>query len=144
MQGQSNHFYRLAKERIPYPTQRYVGESERLYGVLDSQLKDRDYLVGPGRGKYSIADISSFGWVNMAYFGGVDISRFPNVERWWAAINARPAVEKGLSVPTKGQNGNATYQKRLKEDPEFKAKEEELKKLADEAKESYGYKYSSP
>ena len=61
MQGQANHFYRLAKERIPYPTQRYVGETERLYGVLDHQLKDRDYLVGPGKGKYSIADIANFG-----------------------------------------------------------------------------------
>jgi glutathione S-transferase len=60
MQGQANHFYRLAKERIPYPTQRYVGETERLYGVLDNQLKDRDYLVGPGKGKYSIADIANF------------------------------------------------------------------------------------
>lgn len=62
MQGQANHFYRLAKERIPYPTQRYVGESERLYGILDNQLRDRDYLVGPGKGKYSIADIASFSW----------------------------------------------------------------------------------
>ncbi len=61
MQGQANHFYRLAKERIPYPTQRYVGESERLYGILDNQLKDRDYLVGTGKGKYSIADIANFG-----------------------------------------------------------------------------------
>lgn len=52
MQGQANHFYRLAKERIPYPTQRYVGETERLYGVLDKQLEGKEYLVG---GKYSIA-----------------------------------------------------------------------------------------
>lgn len=52
MQGQANHFYRLAKERIPYPTQRYVGETERLYGVLDKQLEGKEYLVG---NKYSIA-----------------------------------------------------------------------------------------
>lgn len=60
MQGQANHFFRLAKERIPYPTQRYVGETERLFGILDSHLADRDYLVGPGKGKYSIADIANF------------------------------------------------------------------------------------
>jgi glutathione S-transferase len=60
MQGQANHFYRLAKERIPYPTQRYVGEAERLYGILDKQLESREYLVGPGKGKYSIADIANF------------------------------------------------------------------------------------
>ena len=83
MQGQANHFYRLAKERIPYPTQRYVGETERLYGVLDHQLQDREYLVGPGKGKYSIADIANFGWVNIAYFSGVDLSKFPNLEKWW-------------------------------------------------------------
>jgi glutathione S-transferase len=58
MQGQANHFYRFTKERIPYPTQRYVGETMRLYGILDAQLKDREYLVGPGKGKYSIADSS--------------------------------------------------------------------------------------
>lgn len=52
MQGQANHFYRLAKERIQYPTQRYVGETERLFGVLDKRLEGRDWLVG---GKYSIA-----------------------------------------------------------------------------------------
>lgn len=57
MQGQANHFYRLAKERIAYPTQRYVGETERLYGVLDIRLKGREYLVGD---KYSIADIANF------------------------------------------------------------------------------------
>lgn len=61
MQGQANHFYRLAPERIPYAKQRYVGETERLYGVLDKQLDGREYIVGPGKGKYSIADIASYG-----------------------------------------------------------------------------------
>lgn len=61
MQGQASHFYRLAKERIPYPTQRYVGETERLFGILDKQLSSNDYLVG---NKYSIADIANFSWAN--------------------------------------------------------------------------------
>ena len=76
MQGQANHFHRLAKERIPYPTQRYVGETERLYGILDAKLKDNEYLVG---NKYSIADIANFSWVNVAYFAGVDLDSFPNL-----------------------------------------------------------------
>lgn len=144
MQGQANHFYRLAKERIPYPTQRYVGETERLYGILDSQLSSRDYLIGPGKGKYSIADIASFSWVNVAYFAGVDLAKFPNVQKWWKRINDRDAVKKGTAVPSESQIVNAAYQRRLKEEPEFKQKEDELKKLGDEAKEKYNYKYASP
>lgn len=60
MQGQANHFYRLAKERIPYPTQRYVGETERLYGILDARLNGRDFIAGPGKGVYSVADIANY------------------------------------------------------------------------------------
>lgn len=144
MQGQANHFFRIIKDRIPYPTQRYVGESERLYGVLDIQLKDRDYLVGPGRGKYSIADIASFGWVNVSYFAGIDLSQFPNLHRWWKAISERPAVVKGLEVPSKSQIINGTIEKRLETEPEFKAKDEELRKARDEAKKQFNYKFSSP
>lgn len=141
MQGQANHFYRLAKERIPYPTQRYVGETERLYGILDNQLKENEYLVG---NKYSIADIANFSWVNVAYFAGVDLDKFPNLKKWWERIEARPAVKKGTAVPSESQLVNAAYQQRLKNEPEFKQKEEELKELGNKAKEQYNYKYSSP
>jgi glutathione S-transferase len=132
-------------ERIPYPTQRYVGEAERLYGILDTQLTSRDYLVGPGKGKYSIADIANFSWVNVAYFAGVDLSRFPNVEKWWKRINDRPAVQKGTAIPTgPSKIANAAYQERLKSEPEFKENEDRLKELGDKAKEQYNYKYASP
>lgn len=141
MQGQANHFYRLAKERIPYPTQRYVGETERLYGVLDIQLKGREYLVGD---KYTIADIANFSWVNVAYFAGVDLSKFTNLNAWWKRINDRPAVQKGVSIPSESKLVNTAYQERLKTEPEFKQKEEELKELGDKAKEQYNYKFSSP
>lgn len=141
MQGQANHFYRLAKERIPYPTQRYVGESERLYGILDKQLADRDYLVG---NKYSTADIANFSWVNCAYFAGIDLDQFPNLKKWWERINARPAVKKGLAIPNEPSITNEPYLRRLKEEDGFKEKEDELKELANKAKEQYGYKYSSP
>jgi len=144
MQGQANHFYRLAKERIPSPTQRYVGETERLYGILDNELKSRDYLVGPGKGKYSIADIANFSWVNVSYFAGVDLSKFPSLEKWWQRISDRPAVKKGISVPSESKITNAAYQGRLKEEPEFKEGEDKLKKLGDEAKALYNYKYTSP
>lgn len=55
MQGQANHFYRYAPEKIQYGIDRYINETKRLYGVLDRRLQDRDYLVGDGKGKYSIA-----------------------------------------------------------------------------------------
>lgn len=141
MQGQANHFFRLAKERIPYPTQRYVGETERLYGILDNQLKNNEYLVG---NKYSMADIANFSWVNWSYCAGVDLKQFPNLHKWWERINKRSAVQKGCQVPKESPLTNDAYQKRLQEEPEFKEKEQELKELADKAKKQYDYKYSSP
>lgn len=144
MQGQANHFYRLAKERIAYPTQRYVGETERLYGILDERLKGRDFLVGEGKGKYSIADIASFSWVNVAYFAGLDLSKWRDLEDWWRRISEREAVQKGTAVPNESQLVNAAYLRRLKEEPEFQQKEDELKKLGEKAKQEYAYKYASP
>jgi len=144
MQGQANHFLRAAKEKIPYGIQRYVGETERLYGVLDHALKDRDYIVGPGKGKYSIADIANFSWVNMGYLAGLDLSNFPDLLKWWERVNARPAVQKGTSVPSESKFTNSVYQRRLKEEPGFKEDEEKLRELLVQAKEQYGYKYTSP
>ncbi|ORY12995.1 glutathione S-transferase II [Clohesyomyces aquaticus] len=141
MQGQANHFNRAAKERIAYGMQRYTGETERLVGILDSHLKETDYLVG---NKYSIADIASFGWVNMLRFSGVDLDAFPNLKAWWERILARPAVQKGLSIPSKGGFGNDAYLQRLKDDKEFAEKEHGLMEAIAEAKKKYGYKYASP
>ena len=144
MQGQANHFYRLAKERIPYPTQRYIGETERLFGILDTRLNSRDYLVGPGRGKYSIADIASFGWANGGYFAGIDVKSFSNVQKWLDRINTRPAVQKGLSVPTPSRFKNDTFLQRLDNEVDMAEKEQELRNYRDKAKELYNYKYASP
>jgi len=121
--------------------QRYTGETERLVGVLDNALKESEYLVG---NKYSIADIASFGWVNVLGFSGVDLDAFPNLKAWWERIAARPAVQKGLAVPSKGSFGNDSYLQRLKDDEEFAKSEHELKELILSAKEKYGYKFSSP
>ena len=141
MQGQANHFYRLAKERIAYPTQRYVGETERLYGILDAQLKDKEYLVG---NKYSVADIANFSWVNVAYFAGVNLDSFQNLFKWWQRIAARPAVKRGLAVPSEPGITNEPFKEKLKNDSEFKQKHEELQDHLKKAQEQYEYKYSSP
>ncbi|KAI0377013.1 glutathione S-transferase [Hypomontagnella monticulosa] len=144
MQGQANHFFRFAKEKIPYAVQRYVGESERLYGILDKRLENRDFIVGPGRGKYSIADINLLGWVSMGVFSGLDIKMFPNVDKWVARCHERPAVQKGFDIPFKTQYTNDLILKAREEDPEAKKQAEESLKFLNEAKEKYGYKYSSP
>ena len=141
MQGQANHFNRFAKERIPYGMQRYTGETERLVGILDSHLASKDYLVG---NKFSIADIASFGWCHMLSFTGVDLDAFPNLKKWWERILARPAVQKGLAIPSKSGFGNDAYLQRLKDDKEFAEKEQQLQEQIKAAKEQYGYKYSSP
>ena len=141
MQGQANHFYRLAKERIAYPTQRYVGETERLYGVLDARLKDNEYLVG---NKYSIADIANFGWVNVSHFSGVDLNSFPNLKKWHERVAARPAVKRGLAVPSAPGITNEPFEEKLKTDSEFKQKHEELQDILKKSQEQYSYKYASP
>ncbi|KAI4846314.1 glutathione S-transferase [Aureobasidium sp. EXF-8845] len=141
MQGQANHFFRLAPHRIQYPTQRYIGETERLFGILDNQLKDNSYLVG---NKYSIADIANYSWVNLAYFSGVNLSKFKNLEKWWRSINDRPAVQKGQNLPGPSPYTNVNFLQKLKDDKEFADKNAELERLRDEAQKEFKYKYSSP
>ena len=97
MQGQAHVFYRYAPEKIPYAIERYQKETRRLYEVLERQLTDNEFLVGD----YSIADIASFPWVRRYEWAGVPVDDLPNVLRWLAAIEARPAVQRGLNVPKK-------------------------------------------
>jgi glutathione S-transferase len=107
MQGQANHFFRYAPEKIPYAINRYITETKRLYSVLQDRLKDRDYLAGDGRGRFSIADINAFPWVRGHTWSGIDDdtfkSEFPAVEAWIERVEARPAVYEGLGVPTRGK-----------------------------------------
>ena len=93
--GQAAHFVSHAARRgiaDAYAVERYRGEAERLYGVLDRQLAERDYVAG----EYSIADIACFPWVRVAKGQGVDLSAFPNVSRWSERVAARPAAQKRL------------------------------------------------
>ncbi|CAG9946022.1 unnamed protein product [Clonostachys rosea f. rosea IK726] len=140
MQGQAGHFVRFASEKVPYGMQRYVGETERLYGILNTRLADRDYVVGEGRGKFSIADIALLGWANS--LGGITIdykALFPNVVAWFERCSARPAVQRGFSVP------NPPPSVLNKEsDAQTEEKNAALKKEVLAAKEKYGYKYTSP
>jgi len=95
--GQVHHFIRAAKVEVPYAIERYVKEKDRLYGVLDRRLGDAPYLGGD---EYTIADIATYPWVARYEWHKTDLSRFPNVKRWFDAIAARPAVQRGMAVPS--------------------------------------------
>jgi GSH-dependent disulfide-bond oxidoreductase len=95
MFGQAHHFRRFAPEPVPYAIERYTKETQRLYGVLDKRLGEAEYLAG----EYSIADIASYPWTARHEWQGVSLDDYPNVKRWFVAIGARPAVQRGMAVP---------------------------------------------
>ena len=96
MFGQAHHFLRNAQQKVPYAMERYRTETRRLYGVLERRLADELYLAR----EYSIADIAIFPWVARHEWQQVDLADFPNVERWYTMIARRPAVVRGMAVPT--------------------------------------------
>ncbi len=102
MFGQTHHFHRFAKEKIAYAINRYVGETKRLYSVMDKRLGSSTYLAGD---EYSIADVATWPWVSRFEWHDLDdgLNGFPNVKRWYSEIAARPAVQRGYDVPARGQ-----------------------------------------
>ena len=101
MLGQVHHFLRGNKGKAPYAEERYLKEAVRLYGVLDRQLEKTEYMAG----EYSIADIATWPWISRFEWQTMDLNRFPNVLRWYKAIAARPAVQKGYQVPVPQPDG---------------------------------------
>ena len=97
MFGQAHHFIRNAKEQVPYGIKRYSDETRRLYGVMDKRLGEAQYLAGD---EYTIADIATYPWVARFEWHKVELNDFPSVKRWFSAIGRRPAVPKGMGVPT--------------------------------------------
>ena len=94
MAGQNHHFGRYAPQKIPYAIDRYVKETNRLYGVLDRQLAREPFLAG----EYSIADMAAYPWIAPHEEQGQNLKDFPNVERWFEAIAARPAVRRAYAA----------------------------------------------
>lgn len=88
MAGQNHHFASYAPEKLPYAIDRYVRETSRLYGVLDKQLANRDFIAG----EYSIADIASYPWIVSHEKQQQNLDDFPNLKRWFEVIAARPAT----------------------------------------------------
>ena len=97
MAGQNHHFGQYAPEKIPYAIERYVKETNRLYGVLDKRLADREFVAGD----YSIADMASYPWVVPYERQGQRLDDFPNLKRWFETIRARPAVMRAYELAKK-------------------------------------------
>lgn len=95
MQGQANVFFRYFPEQIPAAISRYQNETLRLYGVLEARLAERDYILAD----YSIVDIAFFPWVRDWAWAGLDIEPFPRLAAWIDRIAARPAVQRGMTIP---------------------------------------------
>jgi GSH-dependent disulfide-bond oxidoreductase len=95
MLGQAHHFLGYAPEKIQYAMDRYRNEANRLYGVLDRRLKEKEWIAGD---EYSIADIAIMPWLRSYERQGVDMDDFPHVRRWFDRVNERPAVQRGLAV----------------------------------------------
>lgn len=96
MFGQMGHFVRFAKEDVPYGKKRYTDESRRILSVMDRRLSDVEYLAGD----YSIADVASYGWIRTAESMFEGLEEWTNVKRWFDVVGERPAVQKGITVPT--------------------------------------------
>ncbi len=94
MLGQNHHFAVFAKEKIPYAIERYITETKRLYGVLDRQLAGRDYIAD----EFSIADVACIGWTRSHERQSVDLADYPNVDKWFKRMLARPGVQRGFAA----------------------------------------------
>jgi GST-like protein len=93
MAGQNHHFAHYAPEKIPYAIDRYVKETNRLYGVLDKRLAGRRFILGR---QYSIADMAAYPWI-LPERQGQDLAQFPSLARWHAEIRARPATVRAYA-----------------------------------------------
>jgi GSH-dependent disulfide-bond oxidoreductase len=113
MAGQTHHFRNYAQDKIPYAIDRYVNETNRLYGVLNKRLSDREFIAGD----YSIADMASYPWVVPYANQGQNIDDFPHLKRWLETIRERPATVRAYALakeinPNFGQPSIRTEEER--------------------------------
>lgn len=104
MAGQNHHFVQYAPEQIPYAIARYVNETNRLYGVLNRQLKDREYIAGT----YSIADMACYPWIVPYERQQQNLEDFPHLKRWFETMAGRSAVIRAYQVAEKYKTPTVT------------------------------------
>jgi GSH-dependent disulfide-bond oxidoreductase len=105
MAGQNHHFSQYAPEKLPYAINRYVNETNRLYGVLDTRLADRPFVAGEA---YSVADMASYPWIVPYERQGQKLEDFPNLKRWFETIRDRPATVRAYGNGERFRNREAT------------------------------------
>lgn len=105
MAGQNHHFSQYAPVKIPYAIERYVKETNRLYGVLNKRLGERTFVAGDA---YSIADMAIYPWIVPWTRQGQNLDDFPHVRRWFDAVRARPATGRAYAIVDKVNPSNAT------------------------------------
>src|SRR3970282_1423062 len=94
MFGQAHNFFRYDPQQNSYGVERFNKEVARLYRVMNHRLGETEFLA---RG-YSVADIATYPWVAGYEMHRTRLEDFPNVKRWFDAISARPAVQRGMNV----------------------------------------------
>jgi GST-like protein len=94
MAGQNHHFSGYAPQKIPYAIERYVKETNRLYGVLNKRLAQREFVAGA----YSIADMAIYPWIVPYERQSQKLEDFPHLRRWFEAIRERPAVQRAYAL----------------------------------------------
>jgi glutathione S-transferase len=123
--------------------QKLAGDAERCYGVLNTALTGRDFLVGEGRGKYTMADMALWPFVEHSRACGLgEVKKWPNVEEWWRRIGEREQVRRGMELPVQARLSNTIMESMLQNE-DFRAKEEELEKTLKEAQEKFEYVYKA-
>ena len=95
MLGQVHYFAKYNAGKAPFAEQRFRNEAQRLYGVLNKRLAEKEFLAG----EYSIADMATWPWISRFQWQQIELAEFPHVRRWYEQIAVREAVQKGYHVP---------------------------------------------
>ena len=101
MCGQAHHFRQYVATPVPYAAERYTNEVNRLYGVLDARLAEREFIAG----EYSIADMACWPWIKPYKGQGQNLDDFTHLRRWFLEMNKRPKVKEGWNVGREWLNG---------------------------------------
>lgn len=125
-----------------FAAQKFIGHAETCFSILDQALGGRDFLVGAGRGKYSVADMACWVFWDCALLSGIrNLARWANLVAWGMRIGERDAARRGVEVPFKTVGiRNESFLQQMEESEEFRRREEGMREGLRKAREEYGGK----